>query len=255
MRNHQPIVIIGAGPAGLAAANEAVRRDLRPIVLEKAEKVGGLARTETYKGYRFDVGGHRFFTKSREVDAMWHEILREDFLTRPRMSRIYYRNKFFNYPLKPLNALLGLGPIEAARIIAEAEASPHYVPRPAEVGTGTDEAIARAACDVADQIQARANVVLSATASTARLVSQARPTRPVIGVALEPAALRRMALFWGIRPERHDVGDDVEELVARACAELKRSGDAASGDRLVLIFGTPLTGPGTTNSIRVVAIP
>lgn len=103
------VVIIGGGPAGLTAAYELTRRQLKPIVLEKADKVGGIARTENYNGYYFDMGGHRFFTKSTEVNQFWQEVLGDDFLLRPRLSRIYYNRKFFNYPLKPLNALTGLG--------------------------------------------------------------------------------------------------------------------------------------------------
>ncbi|MEM7334024.1 MAG: FAD-dependent oxidoreductase [Chloroflexota bacterium] len=105
-------VIIGGGPAGLTAAYELLRHGIKPIVLEKLDKVGGIARTENYKGYHFDMGGHRFFTKSEEVQQFWDEILGDDFLVRPRLSRIFYKNKYFNYPLKPLNALLGLGPFE-----------------------------------------------------------------------------------------------------------------------------------------------
>ncbi len=105
-------VIIGGGPAGLTAAYELIRHGQKPVVLEKLDKVGGIARTENYKGYHFDMGGHRFYTKSEDVQAFWDEILGDDFLVRPRLSRIFYKNKYFNYPLKPLNALLGLGPFE-----------------------------------------------------------------------------------------------------------------------------------------------
>ncbi len=108
-RSDRQIVIIGAGPAGLTAAYELIKFNHRPIVLEKGNKVGGLARTENYKGFHFDMGGHRFFSKVAEVKKMWHEVLRDDFLRRPRLSRIYYNRKFFYYPLKPLNALMGLG--------------------------------------------------------------------------------------------------------------------------------------------------
>jgi protoporphyrinogen oxidase len=111
------IVIIGGGPAGLTAAYELVKRGRRPIVLEKADKVGGLSRTEQYKGYRFDMGGHRFYTKSQEVKQMWDEVLGKEFLRRPRLSRIFYNRRFFYYPLKPLNVLWNLGPIESLRII------------------------------------------------------------------------------------------------------------------------------------------
>jgi protoporphyrinogen oxidase len=116
-RDNKQVVIIGAGPAGLTAAYELAKCDLNPIVLEKGDKVGGLARTEHYKGFYFDMGGHRFFTKVDEVKKMWKEILGEDFLHRPRLSRIYYNQKFFYYPLKPINALIGLGLWESVLIM------------------------------------------------------------------------------------------------------------------------------------------
>lgn len=111
------VVVIGGGPAGLTAAYELTKRQLPTIVLEKAALVGGLARTEQYKGFYFDMGGHRFFTKVKEVNQIWHEILAQEFLRRPRLSRIYYNKKFFYYPLKPLNALLGLGFVESILIM------------------------------------------------------------------------------------------------------------------------------------------
>jgi protoporphyrinogen oxidase len=111
------VVVIGAGPAGLTAAYELVKRGIRPVVLEKADKVGGLARTESYKGFHFDMGGHRFFTKAPEVKRMWREVLGDEFLRRPRLSRIYYQRRFFHYPLKPLNALIGLGFLESFLIV------------------------------------------------------------------------------------------------------------------------------------------
>jgi protoporphyrinogen oxidase len=110
-------VVIGAGPAGLIAAYELVKNDQRAIVLEQADKVGGISRTETYKGYRFDIGGHRFFTKVGEVQALWKEILGDDFIQVPRMSRIYYRNRFFDYPLSIANTLKNLGPIDSSLIV------------------------------------------------------------------------------------------------------------------------------------------
>ncbi len=102
-------VIIGAGPAGLSAAWELGKRKRATLVLEAQDTVGGLARTESYKGYFFDLGGHRFFTKAKSIEAMWRDLLSADFLRRPRLSRIYYNRKFFYYPLRPLNGLLGLG--------------------------------------------------------------------------------------------------------------------------------------------------
>ncbi len=109
-------IIIGAGPAGLAAAYELARSGHRCRVFEQDDLVGGISRTVRHRDYRFDIGGHRFFTKVPEIQAFWEEILREDFLERPRLSRIYYKDRFFDYPLKPMNALTGLGPVEATRI-------------------------------------------------------------------------------------------------------------------------------------------
>ena len=112
------VVILGAGPAGLTAAYELAKAGVTSTVLEADDTVGGLARTATYKGYRFDIGGHRFFTKVAIVEDLWREILGDDLLTRSRLSRIYYGGKFFSYPLRPLNALQGLGLIETARCLA-----------------------------------------------------------------------------------------------------------------------------------------
>jgi protoporphyrinogen oxidase len=111
-----PVVVIGGGPAGLTAAYELQKRSSnhRPIVFEASDMVGGIARTESHNGYRFDIGGHRFFTKVQEVEDMWHEVMGDDFITVPR---IYYKEKFFDYPLKLFNALINIGPYEAARIV------------------------------------------------------------------------------------------------------------------------------------------
>ncbi|MBL8111334.1 MAG: NAD(P)/FAD-dependent oxidoreductase [Acidobacteria bacterium] len=110
------LVIIGAGPAGLTAAWENMRHGGTSTVLEGDTVVGGIARTAKHNGYRFDIGGHRFFTKVKEVDALWHEVLTKDFIRVPRQSRILYRRKFFAYPLKPFQAFFGLGPLESIRI-------------------------------------------------------------------------------------------------------------------------------------------
>ncbi len=112
-------VIAGAGPAGLTAAYELTRHGASCVVLEsEAHLVGGISRTDQYKGYRFDIGGHRFFSKSDEVNDLWREILGDDLITRKRISRIYYNRRFFHYPLKPVDAFAKLGPIKAARILA-----------------------------------------------------------------------------------------------------------------------------------------
>lgn len=109
-KNKKKVVIIGAGPAGLTAAYQLCKEGVESVVLEKDDVVGGISRTVNYKGYLFDIGGHRFFTKVKAVDDMWREVLGEKkFLRRSRLSRIYYNKKFFYYPLKATNALLGLG--------------------------------------------------------------------------------------------------------------------------------------------------
>ncbi len=104
-----PVLIIGAGPAGLTAAYELSKRRVNSLVLEKDSIVGGISRTESYKGYRFDIGGHRFFTKVDRVMDMWKEVLGGDFLKRPRLSHIYYKGQFFLYPLKPFDVFKKLG--------------------------------------------------------------------------------------------------------------------------------------------------
>lgn len=114
---HYPVVVIGAGPAGLTAAYELVKEGIAPVVLEKGDKVGGLARTETYKGYRFDIGGHRFYTKVEAVQQLWQEVLGNDFIKVPRLSRIFYRGRFFNYPISAVNTLFNLGIIESLLIL------------------------------------------------------------------------------------------------------------------------------------------
>ncbi len=104
------VVVVGAGPAGLTAAYALGKRGGRCIVVEADSVVGGISRTAERDGWRFDIGGHRFFTKVREVEQLWHEILGpEDFLIRPRLSRIYHDGKFFDYPIQIGNALRGLG--------------------------------------------------------------------------------------------------------------------------------------------------
>jgi len=112
-------VIIGAGPAGLTASYELMKHGIPSTVIEKDPTyVGGLARTVEHKGYRFDIGGHRFFSKNQEVEDLWTEILGPEMLTRGRLSRIYYRGRYFAYPIKAANALWNLGPIEAVRCMA-----------------------------------------------------------------------------------------------------------------------------------------
>lgn len=108
------VVIVGAGPAGLTAAYEMGKKSATATVLESDTVVGGISRTVERDGWRFDIGGHRFFTKVRPVEQLWHEILPdEDFLLRPRKSRIFYQGKYYDYPLKAGNALRNLGVLEA----------------------------------------------------------------------------------------------------------------------------------------------
>ena len=102
-------IIIGGGPAGLTAAFSLCKQGVESVVLEKDDVVGGISRTVHFDGYCFDIGGHRFFTKVKAVEDMWHNVLGEDFLKCNRLSRIYYNGKFFHYPIRIFNALLGLG--------------------------------------------------------------------------------------------------------------------------------------------------
>ena len=111
------IVIIGAGPAGLAAGYELISQNKGTTILEREGMVGGIARTESYKGFSFDIGGHRFFTQNGRINQIWEKMLGEDFLRVDRLSRIFYQGKFFNYPLRPVNAFLNLGPLESFLIL------------------------------------------------------------------------------------------------------------------------------------------
>ena len=114
MTEQAPIGIIGGGPAGLTAAYQILKKGGEPIVFEGDSVVGGISRTVERDGWRFDIGGHRFFTKVQVVEDLWHEILPdEDFMLRPRMSRIFYEGKYYDYPLKASNALKNLGIWEA----------------------------------------------------------------------------------------------------------------------------------------------
>jgi protoporphyrinogen oxidase len=118
MAKSKPIVIMGAGPAGLTAAWELVKAGREVIVWEADEHyVGGISRTVQAQGFRFDIGGHRFFSKSEEINKLWHEIMPADFLECPRLSRIYYKGKFFNYPLEAIDGFVKLGPFETVRIL------------------------------------------------------------------------------------------------------------------------------------------
>src|SRR5690349_14642883 len=108
------VAIIGAGPAGLTAAYLLAKNNVEVVVLEAdLVYVGGISRTVTYKGFHFDIGGHRFFSKSKAVEDFWTEILPNDMLERPRSSRIFYNGKFYAYPLKAFEALTKLGIFES----------------------------------------------------------------------------------------------------------------------------------------------
>jgi protoporphyrinogen oxidase len=113
------VAIIGAGPAGLTAGYLLTKAGKTVAIVEKdATYVGGISRTVEHQGYRFDIGGHRFFSKSQAVVDLWNEILPDDFIQRPRMSRIYYEGKFYSYPLRAFEALTNLGLLRSALCMA-----------------------------------------------------------------------------------------------------------------------------------------
>src|SRR3984957_5340291 len=129
---YERVTIIGAGPAGLPAGYELAKNNYKVQVLEAdPHYVGGISRTVNYKDFRFDIGGHRFFSKSREVEDLWTEIAGQDMLDRPRSSRIYYRSQFYTYPLKPFAALSKLGLIESVLcVLSFIGARLHPIPNP-----------------------------------------------------------------------------------------------------------------------------
>src|SRR5881398_2121622 len=118
MDSAQKTLVLGAGPAGLTAGYLLGKAGRDVVVLEAEGQVGGLAKTVEVDGYRFDLGGHRFFTKSIEVDTLWHEILGEEFLLRPRMSRIFWNGRYLDYPLRGPDVVRKLGVVELARCLA-----------------------------------------------------------------------------------------------------------------------------------------
>jgi protoporphyrinogen oxidase len=124
-------VVVGAGPAGLTAAYLLAKQGVSVTVLESGDAMGGISQTAEYNGFRFDIGGHRFFTKIRPVEELWEELLGPEFIDVPRLSRIHYEGKFFDYPLKPANALLGLGFWRSTAIVLS-YLSAHLWPDPVE---------------------------------------------------------------------------------------------------------------------------
>ena len=115
MTTHVEVFVVGAGPAGLTAAYCLSKQEPSVLVIEKDPAyVGGISRTVNYNGFSFDIGGHRFFSKSKEVVDLWREILPDDFIERPRLSRIYYNGKYYSYPLKAFEALTNLGVFTSA---------------------------------------------------------------------------------------------------------------------------------------------
>ncbi len=114
----QTTLVLGGGPAGLTAGYLLGQANRNALVFEADDQVGGIAKTVERDGYRFDLGGHRFFTKSIEVETLWHEVLGDEFLRRPRMSRIYWNNRYLDYPLRGPDVVRKLGPVELARCMA-----------------------------------------------------------------------------------------------------------------------------------------
>jgi len=111
------VIIMGAGPAGLSAGYQLKKNNIGVELFESGNQVGGISKTIQYKGNYFDLGGHRFFTKFEEVEKLWNEVLGKSFRKTPRLSRIYYNNKYFNYPLTAFNALFGIGILKTVAIL------------------------------------------------------------------------------------------------------------------------------------------
>lgn len=122
----QDVTVIGAGPAGLTAAYELSRHGITGTIIEASDSVGGISRTVLRNGYRFDLGGHRFFTKVPEIEHLWDEMLGEPLLVRNRQSRIFFDGRFFDYPLRPANAMRNLGITKAARCVLSYAAARLY---------------------------------------------------------------------------------------------------------------------------------
>src|SRR5262249_42577401 len=125
--------IVGAGPAGLTAAWELSKMDKRVLILESDPAyVGGIARTVEYKGHRFDMGGHRFYSKSDQINRIWQEMLPDEFIQGPRLSRIYYNKKFFPYPIELKATLKNLG-LWSSLLIGLSYLKARVLPRQREV--------------------------------------------------------------------------------------------------------------------------
>ena len=123
------VAIVGAGPAGLTAAYLLSKEGRSVTVIERDPVyVGGISRTVEHDGFRFDIGGHRFFSRSREVVALWNELLPDDFIERPRMSRIYYEGKFYSYPLRAFEALVESRPVALGTVHGELRQGPRLAP-------------------------------------------------------------------------------------------------------------------------------
>jgi len=131
LKDKNRTILLGAGPAGLAAAYELSNHDVECVVLDRLNQVGGLCRTIDFEGYLFDIGGHRFLSRSAEVNALWKSIMGSDLLVRSRQSRIYYGGKYYSYPLRPFEAFWNMGPLESIACLVSycfAQLSPRATP-------------------------------------------------------------------------------------------------------------------------------
>jgi protoporphyrinogen oxidase len=115
---NKEVAIIGGGPAGMSAAHFLLEKGKDVVVLERNSQVGGLARTISHEGFRFDLGSHRFFTKEKEISDFIEGLLKDELITVPRTSRIYFNNRYFDYPPTVINAFTGLGPLKSVKILA-----------------------------------------------------------------------------------------------------------------------------------------
>ncbi len=192
-----PVLVLGGGPAGLTAGYQLVKADRAVRVFEAEDQVGGIAMTVERDGYRFDLGGHRFFTKNQEVDDLWHEIMGNEFLKRPRQSRIYWNKKFLEYPLEGTDVIKKLGPIELMRADSPTSRRP----------SSTRRATSRTSKSGSSTASAGASTASSSRATPRRCGAcraiRSAPTGPRSASRISPSSPPPRPRFFGDKGGKH----------------------------------------------------